>query len=135
MSEKSSYNVPASPGESPMPPLPPLPSTAESVGDIWEKFAVSVRPDDPEATIEDLKVLMTRAGKLLWPDGKKFTSKQGKAMIKALYKVESTKDLRRPQVDSLYNFFGEVLTGRAKLALDEKGIPYVVRVSSVNVDF
>ncbi len=68
---------------------------------------------------------MTRAGQLRWFDGSKFTTKQGKELIKALFKVGSTKDLKKSQVDFLYNQFGEVLAGRACLAQDEKGVPFI----------
>jgi hypothetical protein len=103
---------------------PPLPSAAEAVGDIMSKFA-GPDPNEPAASGEDLKVLMTRAGQLRWSDDTKFNTKDGKALIKALFKVESTKDLKKSQADFLYAQFGEVLAGRAYLARDEKGNPMI----------
>lgn len=101
------------------------PSTAESVGKILAKFA-GPSPDEPAATGESLKVLMTRAGQLRWQhDDSKFSSKDGKTMIKALFDVDSTKDLKKSQVDYLYAQLGEVLAGRAYLARDEKGNPMI----------
>ncbi len=98
-------------------------SVAETVGKLFQKF--TLEPNAPDATGEDIKVLMTRAGKTLWPNGSKFASKDGKAMLKAMFNVESTKDLKKPQVDLLYAQLGEVLAGRAVLARDEKGNPFV----------
>lgn len=100
-------------------------STAESVGDIMEKFANPGDPDSPAATAEDIKVLMTRASQMKWPDGAGFTSADGKVLVRALYKVESSKELRKWQVDFLFEEFGKVLAGKAELKRDEKGIPFV----------
>ena len=84
-------------------------------------------PEAPAATAEDIKVLMTRCGQLAWPDGRDFSSEDGKKMIRNLYDLESTKDMKKYQADFLYREFGEVLSGRAHLALDEVGVPYVAR--------
>ena len=84
-------------------------------------------PEAPVATAEDLKVLMTRCGQLAWPDGRSFSSADGKKMIKNLYGLESTKDMKKYQCDFLYREFGHILSGRAHLALDEVGVPYVVQ--------
>lgn len=111
--------------------LPPAKSSAERNGETLRKFTSSGDPDEPQATTEDVKVLMTTCGKLTWPDGRKFSSADGKAMIKAIYELESTKDLRKFQVDFLYREFVEVLAGRAELALDENEIPFVRRLSGV----
>lgn len=111
--------------------IEPARSTSEAIGDILGKFTPVIRPDQPEATSEDIKVLMTRCGQMCWPSGEKFSTRDGKTLIKALYKVESTKDLRKPQIDFLYEEFGRVLAGRAVLARDEKGIPYVATKSEV----
>jgi hypothetical protein len=100
------------------------PSLAESVGDMLGKFAPP-DPSEPAASGNDIAVLMIRSGKLRWPDGSKFVTKDGKALIKALFKVESTKDLKRFQADQLYNLLGEVLANRSHLARDEKGTPYI----------
>jgi hypothetical protein len=106
--------------------LPPKQSTAESLGDIMTKFSgPPPDPNQPTATGEDLKVLMTRCGQMVWPDGETFKSTDGKALIKALFKVEGTKELRKPQVDWLYEQFGKVLAGQAHLIRDEKEIPYI----------
>ena len=82
-------------------------------------------PDSPVATDEELKVLMTRANQLQWPDGSKFASKDGKAMIHKFFSVESTKDLRKFQVDFLYGEFGDVIAGRKEFARDEEGVPFI----------
>lgn len=101
-------------------------STAESVGGILRTFAgPSIEPNQPTVDGGDIKVLMTRCGQMVWPDGESFNSKDGKAMIQAFFKVESTKELRKPQVDWLYEQFGRVLAGQSYLARDEKGIPFI----------
>jgi hypothetical protein len=106
--------------------MPPKQSTAESVGDILRTFAgPAVDPGQAAATGEDIKVLMTRCGQMTWPDGGPFKSADGKALIKALFKVEGTKELKKPQVDWLYEQFGKVLAGQAYLVRDEKEIPYI----------
>ena len=107
--------------------VPPGPtSTAESVGDILRTFAGPVvDPSQPTVETSDIKVLMTRAGQMVWPDGEEFKTADGKSMIQALFKVSSSKELRKPQVDWLYEQFGRVLAGQAYLARDEKGIPFI----------
>jgi len=115
-------------------PAPAHPPHATAVGDISMKFA-GAQGEDPPATAEDIKVLMTRAGQLTWPDGRKFTSAEGKTLIKSLYKVDSTKDLKKFQVNYLYDEFGKVLSGKAHLALDEGGIPFVATHSEVETTF
>ncbi len=109
------------------------PSTSESVGQIIQSFA-GCPPDAPAATGEDIKVLMTRAGKTCWPDDKKFSTKDGKSLLKALFNVDSTKALKKPQVDFLYAQLGEVMADRALLARDEKGIPFIQVKSKVPVE-
>lgn len=106
----------------------------DRVGEALEKFASPGDQDQPQATLEDVKVLMTLCGKMTWPNGSPFKSTDGKAMIKGLYKLESTKDLRKYQVDFLAREFGEVLTGRAALERDETGTPYVRRLSKVGTE-
>ncbi len=105
---------------------PALQTGKERIEDM-KGFFGSGDPDAPVATAEDLKVLFVRCGQLEWPDGRKFSSEDGKKMIRNLYSLESTKDMKRYQVDFLYVEFGEVLSGRPHLALDEAGIPYVAR--------
>ena len=106
--------------------MPPKQSTAESVGDLLRTFAgPAIDPSQPTVSGEDIKVLMTRCGQMVWPDGEAFNSKDGKALIQALFKVTSTKELRKPQVDWLYEQFGKVLTGQAYLVRDEKEIPFI----------
>jgi len=106
--------------------MPPKTSTAESVGDILRTFAgPAIDPGQPAVDGGDIKVLMTRCGQMIWPDGQVFSSKDGKALIQAMFKVESTKELRKPQVDWLYEQFGKVLAGQAHLVRDEKGIPFI----------
>lgn len=136
--------------------LPEPNSSADNLREIREKFGVDkidspvISEDQPETTIEDLKVLFTRAGSMTWPDHEKwckkqsctqklhthapFTSEDGKTLIKGCYNVESTKELRRPQVEFLYNEFGKVLAGTAFLNRDEKGVPFVVTLSDVNAE-
>jgi hypothetical protein len=107
------------------PPLGPT-STAESIGDLLRTFAgPAIDPSQPTVDGGDIKVLMTRCGQMTWPDGESFNSKDGKAMIQALFKVESTKELRKPQVDWLYEQFGRVLSKQSYLVRDEKGIPFI----------
>lgn len=106
--------------------IPPAPTMAQSLGDLMQKFVVpAIDPSQPAVSGEDLKVLMTRCGQMTWPDGDTFKSADGKALIKAIFKVEGTKDLRKPQVDWLYEQFGRVLAGKAHLVHDESGIPYI----------
>lgn len=121
-----------SPPEPAVDPIGPQKGAVEHVGEILETFAGG-DPDAPAATLEDIKLLMVRCGKLTWPDGAPFKSAQGKLLIKALYKLESTKDLKKYQFDFLYREFGEVLSGRARLALDEGGVPYVERMAQPDV--
>lgn len=106
-------------------------STSEAVGDILRKFvAPAADESEPNVSGEDVKVLMTRCGQLAWPDGEEFKSSDGKIMIKALFKLESSKDLKKSQADWLYAEFGKVLAGHAKLARDEKGIPFIQAVTA-----
>ena len=106
--------------------IPPKQSVAESVGDILRTFAgPPADPSQPMASGEDIKVLMTRCGQMAWPNGEPFKSADGKALIKTVFKVEGTKELRKPQVDWLYEQFGKVLAGQAYLVRDEKEIPYI----------
>lgn len=100
------------------------PSATEAIGALLMKFT-GADPNEPPAKGEDIKVLMTRAGRLEWFDGSKFSSKDGKTLIKALFKVDSSKDLKKSQVDFLFKQFGEVLAGRACLARDERGVPFI----------
>lgn len=106
----------------------------DRVGEALEKFAGAGDQSEPQATLDDIKILMTLCGKMKWPDGSPFKSSDGKAMVKGLYKLESTKDLRKYQVDFLRNEFGEVLAGRAALERDETGTPFVRRLSGVAIE-
>jgi hypothetical protein len=54
-----------------------------------------------------------------------FKSSDAKNLIKSIYGVETSKDLRKPQIDFLYGEFGKVLSGRAFLAKDSDGDVYV----------
>jgi hypothetical protein len=137
--------------------IPPAKSMVESVRDIKGKFGSAdmlgfpiIEKDQPEATAEDRKVLFTRANAMTWPDNDRkcrrqsckepghlhadFTSDDAKTLIKGHYNVESTKELRKPQVDFLYTEFGKVLAGMAYLDRDEKDIPYVATPSGVNTE-
>lgn len=95
------------------------------VGEVLDMFAGGGEPDAPIAEPTDIKVLLTRCADMKWPDGTPFKSSDGKILLKALYKIESTKDLKKYQCDFLYREFGEVLSGRAALERDEQGVPYV----------
>jgi hypothetical protein len=108
-------------------------SAVDRIGETLDKFSSSGDPDAPLATQEDIKVLMTRCGELHWPDGSPFKSTDGKALLKAVYKIESTKELKKYQCEFLDREFVEVLAGRAALARDEAGVPYVRRLSGVTV--
>lgn len=125
-------------------PVGPVPTATaeENVAELVERFGiVKPSPDQPEATLEDIKVMMTRAGEMRWPDDDKKCRKQNcsmnghihrwfkgadaKSMIRSMYGVESSKELRKPQVDFLYEEFGKVLSGRAFLDLDGQGTVYI----------
>lgn len=135
----------ATPPGAPDDPVEPVdaPATpAENIANIVDTFGV-VKPseDQPEASLEDIKVMMTRAGKMRWPDdGHKcrkqecsanghihpwFKGAEAKSMIQSLYGVESSKELRKPQVDFLYEEFGKVLAGKAFLDRDGQGTVYI----------
>jgi hypothetical protein len=121
---------------------PAIPTPEENIAEIVETFGV-VRPspDQPAATLEEIKVLMTRGSEMRWPDDEKKCRKQGcsanghihpwfkaadaKSMIRSLYDVESSKELRRPQIDFLYEEFGKVLAGKAFLDRDGQGTVYI----------
>jgi hypothetical protein len=138
---------PGAPEDPPTKPEKPLPPEIQkSVKEINDVFGiVKPSPDQPEATLDDIKVLMTRAGDMSWPDDENkcrkqrcpekkhhhpsFTGKEGKAMLKGMYGVESSKELRKPQVDFLFGEFGKVLAGRAFLDRDGKGEIYVATPS------
>lgn len=107
--------------------------TVDRVGEMLEKFSGGGDPDAPKVTLTDIKVLMATCNKMTWPDGSPFKSDDGKKLIKSLYKIDSTKDLKKFQADFLVGEFGEVLSGRAALERDETGTPFVRRLSGVNV--
>lgn len=73
------------------------------------------RKHGPLATAKDLKVLFTRAGQMAWPDGTPFKGEEGKGLIRAMYGVESSKELMKPEIDELYELFGKVFSGAAVL--------------------
>ena len=123
-------------------PVPPVGTPEENIREITETFGVTKPSDDqPEATLEDIKVMMTRANQMRWPDDGHKCRKQGcsanghihanfkgaeaKSMIRSLYGVESSKELRKPQVYFLYEEFGKVLTGKAFLDRDGQGTVYI----------
>jgi hypothetical protein len=107
--------------------------SVERTGEMLGKFAGPGDPDAPVATLEDIKVLMTRCGELTWPDGSSFTSADGKTLLKALYKIESTRELKKYQCEFLDREFVEVLAGRAVLERDDVGVPFVRRLSGATV--
>jgi hypothetical protein len=126
----------------------PTATPEENQADLKRFFGVTpIEPDQPEATLEDIKVLMTKSGEMRWPDDAQkcrkqncdanghihpfFAGKDGKSLIYSLYNVESTRDLRKPQVDFLHLEFGKVLAGRAFLDRDGQGTVYVATPSGV----
>ena len=135
--------IATAPGAPDDPPMSvPIPTPEENIKQIVETFGVQKpSPDQPEASLEDIKVMMTRAGDMVWPDDKakcrkqncgdkahkheKFKSTDAKSMVKSLYGVESSKELRKPQIDFLYEEFGKVLSGRAFLDRDGQGTVYI----------
>jgi hypothetical protein len=127
----------------------PIPTPEQNIKDIVDRFGVvKPSPDQPEATMDDIKVMMVRAGNMVWPDDKAKCRKQGcedkahkhekfkaadaKSMIKSLYGVESSKELRRPQVDFLYSEFGKILSGHAFLDRDGQGTVYIATPMGVS---
>jgi len=107
----------------------------EKIKDINDTFAVRSTdgngsrqpqriPGEPAKT-EDLKVLFVEAAKVAWPDGTPLKGNDAKAILKARYGVESTKDLTIKEVDDLLGVLGEVVAKRAVLARSEKGVPFV----------
>lgn len=123
-------------------PVPPPSTPEESCEELKVFFGVTpIQPDQPAASLEDIKVMMTRAGEMRWPDdGHKcrrqgcsanghihpyFKGAEAKSMIRSLYGVESSKDLRKPQVEFLYEEFGKVLAGRAFLDRDGQETVYI----------
>jgi hypothetical protein len=105
----------------------------ERTGEMLEKFAGGGDQDAPLASVEDLKVLMTRCAQMKWPNKVPFKASDGKTLLKALYKIESTKELKKFQYEFLYREFGEVLSGRAVLDRDETGCPFVRRLSGAKI--
>ncbi len=114
----------------------------ENVADLRRFFGlIPISPDQPAASLDDIKVLMTRAGDMRWADNAVkcrrqdcsenghvhpyFKSSEAKIMIRFLYQAESSKELRKPQIDFLYEEFGKVLSGRAFLDMDAQGNIYV----------
>lgn len=114
----------------------------QHVGDLKRFFGlIPISADQPAASLDDIKVLMTRAGDMCWPDDAAkcrkqncsendhvhpyFKSGEAKIMIQFLYQAESSKQLRKPQIDFLYEEFGKVLSGRAYLDRDSQGNIYV----------
>src|SRR4029077_8702061 len=131
--------------DAPPPPEDLQPGTPEeNIAALRNYFVgpiVPISPNQPEASLEDIKVLMTRANKMRWPDdGNRcrrqncslnghihphFKTVDAKSMIGSLYKAESSKDLRKPQIDFLYESFGKVLSGAAFLSRDGQGTVYI----------
>ncbi len=138
----TAHGAPEDPPQKPAKEIELTKREEESVAEIAEMFGTpKPSPDQPEATLDDIKVMMTRAGEMIWPDDKakcrkqgcaekghthpKFKSTDAKNMLKSMYGVESSKELRKPQVEFLYEEFGKVLSGRAFLDRDGQGTVYV----------
>lgn len=132
--------------DDPIQPPDPLQTPEENCEELKARFGIPpISKDQPEAAPEDIKVLMAKATEMHWPDDDKkcrkqgcsekehvhpaFNGKDGKSLIKCMYDVESTKDLRKPQVEFLHDEFSKVLTGRAFLDRDGKGTVYVATPS------
>jgi hypothetical protein len=126
---------------------PPTPE--ESLSQLNSFFGVGkIDPETPEATLEEIKVVMTKAGEMRWPDDKNkcrkqgcsanghihewFTGKDGKSLIRAAWGVESSKELRKPQIETLHQLFGDVLAGRAFLARDRENTVYIANPGGVS---
>ncbi len=132
-------DAPSDPPADPAPEDEKKSDTMQALENVFD--ASKPDPSQPEATLEDIKVLMTRGNKMQWPDDAhkcrrqgctanghihpNFKGADGKSLILAAYGVESTKELRKPQVDFLYDEFGKVLSGLAFLGRDEKNSVYV----------
>jgi hypothetical protein len=118
------------------------PEKSDTMGALHQIFkAGKPDPSEPEATSEDIKVLMTRWSEIRWPDPNKkcrkqgcsenghvhpYTTKQeGKSLLLGAYDVESSKELRKPQVEFLYGEFGKVLAGLAYMARDGQNTVYI----------
>lgn len=135
--------------DAPVQPVPALQTPEESREEMRQFFCLTpISPDQPEATLEDIKVLMTRANEMRWPDDDHkcrrqsctanghihphFKTAEGKSLIRNLYGVESSKELRRPQIEFLHGEFGKVLAGRAFLARDGQNAIYVATPGGTN---
>lgn len=121
----------------PKPAAPPEaqkgPAAIGAIVDLGEKMiSPGSQIDGEPATLGDLKVLFTRVGEMRWPDGSPISSAQAKRIVKEFFGVESSKELRKHQVDFLYREFGDVLAGRSVLALDGE-VPYVKRLEPAAV--
>ncbi len=116
--------------------------TEDSCEELKRFFGVPpIDKTQPEATLEDIKVLMTKANGMSWPDDDHkcrkqdckanghihphFKTAEGKSLIRSAYGVESSKELRKPQIDFLDVEFGKVLAGKAFLARDKEGTVYI----------
>jgi hypothetical protein len=130
------------PSDPPSNPLPPPATPEENIKDINRFFCgPPIDKSQPEATLEDIKVLMTKANNMSWPDDNQMCRRQncsnnqhnhesfrtadGKSLIRAAYGVESSKDLRKPQIEFLHDLFGNVLAGRAYVARDPTGTVFI----------
>jgi hypothetical protein len=122
--------------------LPPPSTPEESIAELNAFFGVAKPdPEDPPATLEDIKVLMTKGNEMRWPDDDHKCRKQncsanghihphfkaadGKSLLRAAYGVESSKELRKPQIEFLHDLFGKVLAGKAYLTRDSGNTVYV----------
>lgn len=96
---------------------------------------------DPAPTDEEIRTLKVRMTDMRWPDDEHkcrrqgctanghihptFKGPDGRSMIQATWGVESTKDLRKPQIEMLYEMSGRVLAGRAYLSRDREGTVFI----------
>ena len=125
------------------------PTKDESIRELNAFFGVGqIDPESPEASLEDIKVVMTKAGEMRWPDDahkcrrqncsanghihEYFKTKDGKSLIHGAWGVESSKELRKPQIEILHQMFGDVLAGRSFLARDREGAVYIAHPGGVS---
>lgn len=143
IAEATGNDLATAPGAPDDPPVNTTPNTPEMNCQELKRFfgTPPIEKDQPEATADDLKLLMERGAKMRWADDSKKCRKQGcsanghihpwfqpadaKSMIRCMYNVESSRDLRKPQVDFLYGEFAKVLAEQAFLDRDKENTVYI----------
>jgi len=143
IAEATGKDLATAPGAPDDPPVNTTPNTPEMNCQELKRFfgTPPIEKDQPEATADDLKLLMERGAKMRWADDSKKCRKQGcsanghihpwfqpadaKSMIRCMYNVESSRELRKPQVDFLYGEFAKVLAEQAFLDRDKENTVYI----------